>query len=174
MAASDEDQDRDGSEAKPLLASQDSDLTLPPQTFVHGDFCSMHARIPNEEWDAGVCVCVCVCVWLHVPNRCRRMRVVAVCARVERVKPWSLRNCFALQNSLSCLGFGVVHGYTCLSHAIFEYSGEAAAGLYQSCEFEGQTSWVRKRGVSDAYRHGQIAKSHYGLGTIVTIFADMD
>ena len=74
MAASDEDQDRDGSEAKPLLASQDSDLTLPPQTFVHGDFCSMHARIPNEEWDAGVCVCVClcvcvcVCVWLHVPN----------------------------------------------------------------------------------------------------------
>jgi len=104
MAASDEDQDRDGSEAKPLLASQDSDLTLPPQTFVHGDFCSMHARIPNEEWDAG----------------------------------------------------------------------EAAAGLYQSCEFEGQTSWVRKRGVSDAYRHGQIAKSHYGLGTIVTIFADMD
>ena len=57
---------------------------------------------------------------------------------------------------------------------IFEYSGEAAAGLYQSCEFEGQTSWVRKRGVSDAYRHAQIAKSFYGLGTIVTIFADMD
>ena len=62
MLWSDEDQDRDGSEAKPLLASQDSDLTLPPQTFVHGDFCSMNARIPNEEWDAGVCVCVCVCV----------------------------------------------------------------------------------------------------------------
>ena len=66
MAASDEDQDRDGSEAKPLLASQDSDLTLPPQTFVHGDFCSMHARIPNEEWDAGVCVCVCLCVCVCV------------------------------------------------------------------------------------------------------------
>ena len=93
--------------------------------------------------------------------------MVAVCARVERVKPWSLRNCFALPNSLSCF-------FAYLSHVIFEYSGEAAAGLYQSCEFEGQTSWVRKRGVSDAYRHGQIAKSHYGLGTIVTIFADMD
>ena len=66
MAASDEDQDRDGSEAKPLLASQDSDLTLPPQTFVHGDFCSMNARIPNEEWDAGVCVCVCLCVCVCV------------------------------------------------------------------------------------------------------------
>ena len=92
--------------------------------------------------------------------------MVAVCARVERVKPWSLRNCFALQNSS--------YFYTYLSHVIFEYSGEAAAGLYQSCEFEGQTSWVRKRGVSDAYRHAQIAKSFYGLGTIVTIFADMD
>lgn len=32
----------------------------------------------------------------------------------------------------------------------------------------------RKRGVSSPYRHGQIAKSTFGLGSIATIFADAD
>jgi hypothetical protein len=44
-----EQEDEDGSEGKPLLVQQYSDLSIPTQVFPHGAFCSSHARVPNEE-----------------------------------------------------------------------------------------------------------------------------
>jgi len=106
-AASGEHEDNQGSRIKPVLATQDSDLSMPSQVFTHADFCSQHARVPNEQWDE-------------------------------------------------------------------TGSSDSADGRYHACRFEGQTSWAPKRGVSSPYRHAQIAKSRFGIGSIVTVFADME
>mmetsp|Transcript_61727 Transcript_61727/g.90513 ORF Transcript_61727/g.90513 Transcript_61727/m.90513 type:complete len:506 (+) Transcript_61727:74-1591(+) len=106
-AANGEHEDNEGSRIKPVLATQDSDLSMPSQVFTHADFCSQHARVPNEQWDE-------------------------------------------------------------------TGSSDSADGRYHACRFEGQTSWAPKRGVSSPYRHAQIAKSRFGIGSIITVFADME
>jgi hypothetical protein len=43
-----------------------------------------------------------------------------------------------------------------------------------ACHFQGQTSWVPKRGVSSPYRHVQIEKGTFGIGSIFTVLADRE
>jgi hypothetical protein len=106
-AASGHHHDNLGSAARPVLASQDADLSQPSQVFLHEDFCSLHARIPNEQWDEAK-------------------------------------------------------------------TSDSSEGRYHACRFQGQTSWVPKRGVSSPYRHAQIAKSTFGIGSIFTVMADRE
>ena len=106
-AASGQHHDNLGSEASPVLASQDADLSQPSQVFSHENFCSEHARVPNEQWDEA-------------------------------------------------------------------QANDSSEGRYYACRFQGQTSWIPKRGVSSPYRRAQIAKSTYGIGSIFTVFADRE
>lgn len=85
-AASGQHHDNLGSAARPVLALQDADLSQPSQVFSHEDFCSLHARVPNEQWDEAK-------------------------------------------------------------------TSDSSEGRYRACHFQGQTSWVPKRGVSSPYRH---------------------
>ena len=73
------------------------------------------------------------------------------------------------------------HGDFCASHARLPNekwdetsSIDAAAGRYHSCRFEGQTTWIPKRGVASNYRQAAISKSDFGIGSMVTVFADME
>ena len=106
-AASGQHHDNLGSAARPVLALQDADLSQPSQVSSHEDFCSMHARVPNEHWDEAK-------------------------------------------------------------------TSDSSEGRYRACHFQGQTSWVPKRGVSSPYRHVQIEKGTFGIGSIFTVLADRE
>ena len=53
-------------------------------------------------------------------------------------------------------------------------TSDSSEGRYRACHFQGQTSWVPKRGVSSPYQHAQIAKGTFGIGAIFTVFADRE
>jgi len=51
-------------------------------------------------------------------------------------------------------------------------ASDASGRLFHTCKFQGQTSWVQKRGKALPYTFANAAISSYGVGSIVTVFAD--